>query len=71
MPDSPPQHFAHTSQPEQAQSNLKTPKQETPPAASPKETEVKSAQGTSEKSQLPGGNKRLLTDPSYLLKLKY
>lgn len=72
MPDSPPQHFAHTSQPEQAPSNPKTPNQETPPAASPKETDVKSAQGTPEnKAQPPGGNKQLFAAPSYLLNLKY
>lgn len=69
MPDSPPEHLSHTSQPEQVQSN-----QNTSPVSA-KGTQAKSDQGTadqmSEKSQPPGGNKQLFADPSYQLILKY
>lgn len=73
MPDTAPQHFDHTSQSKQGQTDQKSPNQETPPAASAQET--KSTQEIPEqtqgKSQPPGGNKRLFAEPSYLLNIKY
>lgn len=75
MPDSPSQHFAPTSQPEQAKSN---PNQETALATSAKKTQANSAQVTpepiSEKSggiSKQDGKIKLFADPSYLLNLKY